>query len=97
MLVRLEQEGRLTIPKELRPGLAEDALFEAVRREDGVIELHPKTVTDTDQAWFWTEAWQKGERQADEDIAAGRFEVFDDVETFLAHLDAIPASELDAR
>jgi hypothetical protein len=27
---------------------------------------------DDDQAWFWTEEWQAGERQVDEDIAAGR-------------------------
>ncbi|MEH0546852.1 hypothetical protein QA802_28335 [Streptomyces sp. B21-105] len=25
----------------------------------------------TDQAWFWTERWQAGEREAGEDIAAG--------------------------
>jgi hypothetical protein len=29
-------------------------------------------VTDPDQAWFWTEEWQKGEREADADIKAGR-------------------------
>ena len=25
-----------------------------------------------DQAYFWTEAWQEGERETDEDLAAGR-------------------------
>jgi antitoxin PrlF len=27
---------------------------------------------DQDQAWFWTDGWQAGEREADADIAAGR-------------------------
>jgi len=27
---------------------------------------------DSDQAWFWTDEWQKKEREADEDAAAGR-------------------------
>jgi hypothetical protein len=26
---------------------------------------------DPDQAWFWTEEWQAGEREVDRDIAAG--------------------------
>jgi len=25
-----------------------------------------------EQKWWWTEAWQKGEREAEEDIEAGR-------------------------
>jgi hypothetical protein len=37
-----------------------------------------------DQAWFWTPEWQAKEREADEDIAAGRFERFYSDEAFLA-------------
>lgn len=33
--------------------------------------------SEADQAYFWTEEWQKGEREADEDIAAGRVRHFD--------------------
>lgn len=34
------------------------------------------------QAWFWTEAWQAGEREADEDIAAGRVTTYDSTDDF---------------
>ncbi len=53
-----------------------------------MIELQPKDI-DPDQAWFWTERWQQMEREADEDIAAGRVKVFDDAESFLAELERI--------
>jgi hypothetical protein len=39
---------------------------------------------DPEQAWFWTPEWQAKEREADEDIAAGRVEHFDSDEAFLA-------------
>lgn len=92
MLVKLGQRGTLTIPKELRAGLDENNIFDVVRREDGVIELRPQVTVDASQAWFWTERWQQMEREADEDFAAGRFETFDDVESFLAALDAYAAA-----
>ena len=41
---------------------------------------------DPDQAWFWTPKWQAGEREADEDIAAGRYKDFATMEDFIADL-----------
>jgi len=43
--------------------------------------------SDSSQEWFWTESWQRGERAADEDIAAGRVQHFDDLKSFLAELE----------
>lgn len=40
-----------------------------------------------DQWWFWTPEWQAKEREANEDIAAGRFKSFDTIEKFLESLD----------
>ena len=97
MRVRLGQRGTVTIPKELRVGMDEDTLFEAVRREDGVIELRPQQVIDASQAWFWTERWQRMEREAGEDFAAGRFKTFDDAESFLADLDAADPNDAAPR
>lgn len=86
MYVQMDKRGTVTIPEEVRGELPENALFEAVRRDDGVIELRPKVAIDASQAWFWTEGWQQMEREADEDIAAGRVRHFGDVESFLADL-----------
>ena len=43
---------------------------------------------DSDQAWFWTERWQKMEREADAEFAAGRSVEVDSVEALLAELDS---------
>lgn len=50
------------------------ALREAVRNLGG----------DPDQAWYWTDAWQAKEREADEDLRAGRYADADDIDTLLA-------------
>jgi len=44
--------------------------------DEGHIVLTPKKLVDADQAYFWAEEWQKGERKADEDIKAGRVKSF---------------------
>ncbi len=88
MRVKLGQRGTVTIPREVRHGLDEGAILDVVRREDGVIELRPQLMIDAAQSWFWTERWQRMEREADEAFAAGRYKTFDDVESFLADLDA---------
>jgi hypothetical protein len=49
-------------------------------------------VTD-DQAWFWTESWQAGERETDEDIARGRGRVFESSEAFLASFEEDPEGD----
>jgi hypothetical protein len=43
---------------------------------------------DPQQAWFWTPEWQEGEREADEDIAAGRGTRYNSDVEFLAGLKA---------
>lgn len=50
---------------------------------------------DSEQAWFWTREWQEREREADEDLAAGRVTRFESDEDFLAALDE-RAKPLDA-
>ena len=39
-----------------------------------------------DQAWFWSETWQAGERAAESDLAEGRYEDFEKMEDMLRDL-----------
>lgn len=41
-----------------------------------------------DQLWFWSERWQRMEREADVDVAAGRVDTYDNVDDLLDALDA---------
>ena len=52
--------------------------------------------TDPSQAWFCTKRWQRMERQADAAYGVGRYQTFDNLEQFLADLDAHVAAEHDA-
>jgi hypothetical protein len=47
----------------------------------------PKKLVDKSQAYFWTRKWQEGEREADEDIKAGRVKAFGSVEELIGDLE----------
>lgn len=51
------------------------------------IVLRPKIAVPKAQAWFWQPAWQAGEREATEDIRAGRVTHLESSETLLESLD----------
>ena len=70
-----------------RYNLEEGDLLEYEEREEGIL-LKPRKLIDPTQAWFWTPEWQRREREADEDIEAGRVKRFDDVEELLEDLRA---------
>lgn len=85
MLKRIDpQRGTVVLPKEVRLGVE---YVDVVRRSDGVIELRPQVPVDASQSWFWSERWQRMEREADADIAAGRVRTFENVDDFLAELE----------
>lgn len=42
---------------------------------------------DPEQAWFWTREWQAKEREADEELAAGRGITYESDEAFLGALE----------
>ncbi len=60
--------------------------MEVIEREDGVIELHPHVAVPADQAWFWTERWQRLEREVDGHVERAEIERFDSSDEFLASL-----------
>ena len=73
MIAQVRQNYQITLPAELRKrmGLKIGDLMEIAVKGTRLI-LTPKRAVDLDQAWFWTKAWQAGEREADADIKAGR-------------------------
>jgi len=71
-LARVRPKGQITIPEEVRRALRlEEGDLVEVAIEDGSIVLRPKRLIEASQAWFWTDAWQAGEREASADIDAG--------------------------
>jgi len=81
-------KGQLTIPAEIRAAahLEEGDPLEVELVPEGIL-LRPRKVIDATQAWFWTAAWQAGEREAADDLAAGRGRVFESADEFLESLD----------
>lgn len=73
MLLSVNKKYTLTIPKSLREKLrvSEGEYVEAEIKGHSLV-LTPVKVIKKDQEYFWTAEWQEGEREADEDIKAGR-------------------------
>ncbi len=65
------------------------------------MEMWPHMVIVKAQAWFWTERWQRMEREADEEYATGRYRTHDSTEEFIAELEVrgpvehVPARPVD--
>ena len=87
VVCKVTRRFQVTIPKAVREELKlEEGTHLAVGVENGSIVLTPQKI-DPDQAWFWTEEWQEGEREADEDIRQGRVSPwYDDVEDLIQDL-----------
>lgn len=72
-LTRIRGKGQLTLPESVRRAARlQEGDYLEVSTRGGEIVMRPKKLVDAEQAWFWTDAWQAGEREASEDIAAGR-------------------------
>lgn len=86
-LTKVTRNGQITLPASLRRAVNIEVgdYIEVTVQDDGLL-LTPKKLIDKSQAYFWTEEWQKRERQADEDKKAGRIESFDSVDDLIADL-----------
>lgn len=92
----VQGRGTVALPPELRRKYRLDqagAQVEITERDDGVIELRPALPVPVDEMWFWSEGHQRAEREAEDDIAAGRYRDFEDAESFLADLEDLHSSE----
>ena len=86
-LIQVRKKAQLTIPQSIRQKLGiEEGDFLDVRVRSGEIVLKVKKLIDKEQAWFWTNRWHQGEKEAEEDIRAGRVHRFPDSKSAVAFL-----------
>jgi antitoxin PrlF len=85
----LRAKGQLTLPEDVRKAarLQEGDLLEAEVSDSGEVILRPLATVDRSQAWFWTQDWQAGEREATEQARQGEGEVFQTGPDFLDALE----------
>ena len=88
-LTKLTTGGQVTLPKEIRKktNMQPGDFVEVQLDKQGRIVLTPKKLVDASQAYFWTPEWQEGERQADEDIKAGRVKKFKSADEAVKYLE----------
>jgi AbrB family looped-hinge helix DNA binding protein len=91
--VKVRPKAQLTLPEEIRHALriGEGDEVEFSVHGDGTITVRGYVSVPTDQAWFFTPQWLAGEREADEDIAAGRGTAHESADDMFAHLDTLAA------
>ena len=89
-----QRNGTVTIPAEARRilGLDQPGSQVEVLVRDGELVLVPHMAVPTDQVWFFRPEHQAAERQADEDLAAGRYTDHDSDTALIAHLEALRGS-----
>ena len=89
VFTKVTRNGQITLPAEVRraAGIEEgDLMAVAVERE--TIILTPKKLVNKSQAYFWSESWQAGEREASQDVSEGRVREFTDVEDLMRALES---------
>ena len=93
-LVKVMQEGQVTIPPEMRRQAGiEIGGYVEIRLVEGRLVLVPRQLIDKNQTWFWAEEWQTTEREAENDLHVGQAKTFDNLDELIADLDANEAEE----
>ncbi len=92
---RLRNKGQVTVPQEIRNLLGveegDDLLF--YTDEAGRVVVSRDQIIDPEQAWFWSDRWQRMEQEAQADLKAGRIVEYANIADALAALDEIPADD----
>ena len=73
MTIHVGSKHQVTLPKEIvrKMRLSSGDPLEVACEGDAIV-LRPQVHVPRDQAYFWSRDWQAGEREAEEDIRAGR-------------------------
>ena len=86
-LVQVRKKAQVTLPQSIREELGiEEGDFLEIQVRSGEIVLKIKKLVNKDQAWFWTNHWLQGEKEAEEDIHAGREHNFPNAKQAVAFL-----------
>ena len=85
---KVTRNFQVTIPAKIRKALSIQigTLVDFVV-EKGALVIRPKRLVDEDQAWFWTEEWQKGEKEAERSIRKGDVIKFNSVQEMKKHFE----------
>ncbi|MDO9289030.1 MAG: AbrB/MazE/SpoVT family DNA-binding domain-containing protein [Thermodesulfovibrionales bacterium] len=76
-LVKVKNKYQVVIPEDVRKKLkVEIGDTLDIEEKDGVLVIKPVLVIDKSQAYFWTDEWQKGEREASEAKKKGKHRDF---------------------
>jgi len=91
--IKVRKKYQITLPTAVREaaGVYEGDFLTAEVREDRTIVLRPGRLVDADEAFYYTPEWQAAEREADEDIQAGRVSEPMSVEETIAELHRLVA------
>ncbi|MCU7713072.1 AbrB/MazE/SpoVT family DNA-binding domain-containing protein [Priestia sp. JV24] len=87
--ITLRKRGQVTLSKDILDhiNIHEGESIEARLEEDGTVRLVPMVQVPADQAWFWTEKWQREEEEAEKDIKEGNVKSFSNMKDAIAWLD----------
>jgi AbrB family looped-hinge helix DNA binding protein len=92
---RLRNKGQITVPPEIRNLLGaeegDDLLFST--DDAGRVVISRAQTIPPDQAWFWSERWQRLEREAQADLEQGRVIKYDNVSEALDALDQVAEND----
>ena len=88
LTTQVKPKGQITLPSEIRRalGVSEGDTLSFQLRSDGTVVLESVKLIPSDQAYFWSERWQKMEREAEAELAAGHFETYPDGKSAAAAL-----------
>jgi AbrB family looped-hinge helix DNA binding protein len=94
-VLQIRSNGQITLPTTVRrqAHLKEGDLLEVILEVDGSLRLVPKVAIDRSQAYFWSQRWQQGVREAEADLQNGRYQDFENMDDFIRSLEQEPEGE----
>lgn len=85
---RLRVKGQVTVPGEIRHilGVEEGDDLAFTVDENGKVIVDRVNIIPPDQSWFWSERWQRLEREVQQDIEKNRIHQLDSAEETIRFL-----------